>query len=280
MKSIFFLFLCIGMHAHLQGQMCQGFIFDTNSQPLAYVNVGLLGKIQGTTSDSTGFFQLQTTEDNHNDTIVFSMIGFEPKIMKVSELLKNENNNIVLTEKIYGLKEVVVYPSKTKEKILGNRHGRVASGGNKFEKGMELGVIINTKNRAYLKSLLLNISVRDNGKQYMKGERSDSVFYRLNIYKVTSDNEFVNEQSFPVYIRFLAKNSFDIVEIDLSHYNLVVEGKTLVAIEYISDDSRLMHFRSNLIGGTSSYIRPTSQANLIKIPYSLSIAVKTLLYKN
>ena len=49
-------------------------------EPLPYVNIGLINKNIGTVSDDYGYFELGVNAQlNAQDTLLFSMIGFESK---------------------------------------------------------------------------------------------------------------------------------------------------------------------------------------------------------
>jgi pimeloyl-ACP methyl ester carboxylesterase len=57
----------------------RGVIRDRKSNlPLPYVNIGILNKDVGTTTNSKGEFELPLLESNTNDTLRVSMVGYEP----------------------------------------------------------------------------------------------------------------------------------------------------------------------------------------------------------
>ena len=268
MKNLVLILLLIVVNVSLLRGQIQGFVYDKSTElPLAYVNIGILGKTAGIISDKDGSYQLEVTEDIMNDTIIFSIIGFYPTKMKVMDLINN--NNVFLLKKTYELEEIVVTPSKTKEKILGNnRKGMIATSGRTDSKGIEVGTILNVKNKAFLKTLILNMPIRD---QYLRKEKSDSIIYRLNIYKVIDDENFENEQTSPIYIKCVKRG--EKIEIDLSSYNLIVKGKTLISIEFIEDGYQDIYFRGNFIG-EKSYVRTANHVKWEKLSIALSMAVK------
>ena len=118
------------------------------------------------------------------------------------------------------------------------------------------------KKTAKVKSVNLNFSVCS----------YDSLFYRLNIYKVIGPLAFENVLESPIYLS-LAKNDVkETVRIDLEKYNVVMEGDFLVTIEHVKNlgDGRL-YFCAGLKERT--YYRKTSQGEWKTAPIGISISV-------
>lgn len=81
---------------------------DNTSLPLAGVNIINLNKIKGAMTDEYGRFKI---EAEVNDTLHFSLIGFQPiKVRVTNDWVKNKSTTIQLTEKAIALEEVIIQP--------------------------------------------------------------------------------------------------------------------------------------------------------------------------
>ena len=97
-------------------RIISGKVFDANNKaPLAYVNVGIPGKNRGTVTQQDGSFVLAIDKDMYEDSIRFSIAGYQARTVKIGQLL-----SVFLNEKITELKEVVVASRSPKTRRLGN----------------------------------------------------------------------------------------------------------------------------------------------------------------
>ena len=110
-KVLLFLLLAVGLYAQndKQPQQIVGIVSNDNtSLPLTGVNIINLNKIKATTSDEFGRFKI---EAEVNDTLHFSLIGFQPIKVRVSnDWVKNKTVTVQLTEKAIALEEVIIQP--------------------------------------------------------------------------------------------------------------------------------------------------------------------------
>ena len=233
-------------------QNITGVVVDkTTAKPLEYVNIGIPGKSIGTVCDANGKFSLKMDTAHLNDVLLFSCIGYKPVSYKISELVK-PNLTIEMQEANYNLNEVVIKPKKIVEKILGIKTTKrsVEAGFKENKLGYEMGVMMKNKKLAYLKTVNINIATCT----------YDTLFYRLNIYKATSDKTFENILKEPIYIKIAKDQVKETISINLKDKNIVVEGNFLVAIEHVKylGTGGLM-FCSAL--GHKTYYRTTSQGD-------------------
>ncbi len=85
----------------------QGRIIDkTDKEPLSYCNIGLMGKAKGTISNINGEFLLKINASAVGDSVIFTYLGYNNKIMPVEELL--EKNTVLMEKKSYSIQEVIV----------------------------------------------------------------------------------------------------------------------------------------------------------------------------
>ena len=90
-----------------------------SKEPLSYSTIEIKSLKTGTYSNEKGEFSITIPEKNDQDTILVSSLGFEKKIVKISELKIPGINYIELNNNIISLKEVIVKPVNTKTFVLG-----------------------------------------------------------------------------------------------------------------------------------------------------------------
>jgi hypothetical protein len=222
------------------------------------VNVGIIGKNVGTVTDQSGNFTLEIDNIYNNDSIRFSMIGYEPKSFLVSTFKENSAKPVYLSPKSYYLTEVKVFYHRTKEIMLGTPviSDALKSGFADNNLGSELGIMVDTKGQVKLEDINLNVAVCT----------YDSVTYRLNIYKSIDEIEYKNILSEPVYISFSKDKIKNVVTFDLRKYSIIVEGNVLITLELYKDlgEGRLLFYTQFFTGLT--YHKKTSEGKWTKAP--------------
>lgn len=94
---------------------------ETTGEPVAFVNLGVLGTLAGVASDMDGNFELVLPEKYTTYTIRVSAVGYRPYEVKVRELQGNENVKIALSPVSYGIGVVDIYAeSLVYKKMLKN----------------------------------------------------------------------------------------------------------------------------------------------------------------
>ncbi|MCL2098167.1 MAG: carboxypeptidase-like regulatory domain-containing protein [Bacteroidales bacterium] len=249
----------------LQGQnRISGSVLNAESNLLIeYVNIGIVGRNIGTVSDKNGQFNLLVESQYLNDSLLFSCIGYESFSVKISDI--TENAIIRLKEKSFLLNEVVVKPSKFKEKRLGinTKSGFMSTGFQDNNLGYECGLLMKNKKRAVIKSVNVNIS----------SCTYDTLFYRLNIYEVKENDSFKNILTEPIYVTASKEDVLNgSLQIDLTEQNIVVNGNFLVTLEHVRDLGRGgLWFPASLKQKT--YYRKTSQGKWETGPIGISLSV-------
>lgn len=247
------------------GQNISGIVFNEKSKlPIEYVNIGIARQNLGTVSDISGNYSLSIDSKFDNDTLLFSSIGYIPFSIKIADLKKGANKNVYLTEKVYKLNEVIVKAKIFKQQALGvTTHSKKVTAGFKDNLlGYELGILMKVKKSALIKRVNINFSTCS----------YDSIFYRLNIYKVHGKKNFENILSNPIYMHMPKDNLKDEIHIDLQSQNIIVNGDFLVTLEHVKDlGEGYLHFCAGLIDKT--YYRKTSQGEWETVPVGISISV-------
>lgn len=253
------------------GQKYSGFVFNSkDKKPIEYVNIGVIGKNIGTTSDENGNYNLTIDSKFDNDTLKFSCIGYELFSIKVSDYKSLLNKNIALNERYYKLDEVVVSPKIYKQKTFGytTRFKSMQAGFDKNDLGYECGILLKIKKSALLETLNLNVVSCS----------FDTIFYRVNLYKVVNETTYENILTSPIYIKIPKDKIKDKITIDLLPYNLKVNGDCLITLEYIKElGNGYLWFCARFPGKT--YIRKTSQGNWETVPIGISFSVDAKIEK-
>jgi len=177
----------ISVIVHSQEKTITGTVWNFgNSEPLAYVNIGIKNKTVGTVSNNNGLFKLLLNDKvSSKDTVVFSYIGFKTEKYLVSEL-NNIKKPILLQPKNMELNEVVV--SSKKIKLKSKKIGRTSKGlglmhsnfYSYYEKNVddrlskERGMKFKMRRNCHIKGLNFNITSND----------FKSLKFRVNFYKV------------------------------------------------------------------------------------------------
>jgi hypothetical protein len=269
MRLIVIVFIFLQVSAF--GQNYNGLVLNTKDQkPLGFVNIGIVGKNIGTISDENGKYNLVLDNKFNNDTLKFSLISFELFSIKVSDYKLLSNKNIALKEKYYKLNEVVISPKAYKQKTLGyTTNSKVIRAG--FERndlGYECGVLLKIKKSAILETLNLNVV----------SCTFDTIFYRINLYKVVNRKSFENILTGPIYFKIPKTKIKDKIIIDLLPYNLNVYGDCLVTLEHIKVLGKgSLWFCASFPGKT--YFRKTSQGEWDSAPVGISFSVNAKIEK-
>lgn len=262
-RNLIFMLLLLGSSANAQD--IRGTVVDAQGQrPAEFVNVGIRGKNIGTVTDERGRFSLVVDAQYDQDTVLFSMLGYETKTVTVSDLRKPVEHVIQLVPKVYELAEAQVKPRIFKERILGVRSTKkwLVAGFAEDRLGDEYGILMKAKKAVFLKQLNLNVAQCT----------YDTVFFRLNVYEVRGEMDFVNILREPIYIKLAKSQIQDKIEVDLVSRNIVVEGDLVVALEHVKDlgEGNLM-FCAGL--SEKTYFRKTSQGNWQTSPVGISLSV-------
>lgn len=215
------------------GQTISSRVIDTKTgQPIAYVNIGIVGENIGTVSNEDGVFELSITDASDTDTLRFSMISYLTKEFTVADLRRSGiSESIMLDQRHIELSEVVVAAQKATQIKLGldRKHCypiplyKGASSNIAFpQEGYrhEIGTRYSNTNLIYLDSIQLNFAASN----------ADTLEFRLNVYAI--ENEIMsNILVEPIYILLSKKEAENFPIIDLSKYQIEVESDFLVTIE-------------------------------------------------
>lgn len=254
------------------GQKYSGLITEkATGQPISYVNLGVMGKNLGTVSDQDGKYTLKIDTALDKDTLRVSCIGFYPFTMNVSDFRKLRSYDIRLEERIFEVPEIIITPKKYQNKILGvsTKFKAIQAGFKKENQlGYECGILMKIKKSALLEKLIINFAYCT----------YDTIFYRINIYRVNGKMDFENIMQNPIYLKLPRESVSEQIEVDLTEFNITVYGDILVTLEHIKDlgEGHLL-FCAGFANNT--YYRRTSQASWEKVPIGISISMAAMVEK-
>jgi hypothetical protein len=100
-----------GITVNLHAQIITGRITDTNGEPAVYATIFIKELKQGSTATEDGYYELKLPEGTYNCT--FQSIGYETFTCAVSVGSEPVELNVILKEKAYELKEIII--SNTRE---------------------------------------------------------------------------------------------------------------------------------------------------------------------
>ena len=253
---------------YTNAQVIKGNISDSlSNEPIAYVNIGIIGKYIGTVSNDKGDFELAINNVSTTDTLKFSIIGYEPQSFLVSDLTKPERIiKIKLVKRVEVLSEVIVTPKTPDPAVIGIKQkwcypiplykgasSRLGLPSNDL--GQEIGTIFSNKGKLIkLDSVQLNFSKC----------LYDSVTFRLNVYSKL-DESIKNILNTPLYFTMSKDEILKSPVIDLSGYDLVIDTDFVVTIENIKNIGGLgLYFFANFKSKAKKYptiYRKSSQSN-------------------
>jgi hypothetical protein len=269
-KVIFLLVLFIPDIAYCQLFEGRVLLNDTNTG-IPFVDVGIIGKNIGTVTDQSGKFSINLDNINDNDSIRFSMIGYDSKSFLVNAFKADSIKTVYLSPKSYYLTEVKVFYHKTRRILLGSpvNTETLKSGFGENNLGSELGVKINSPGEVKLLDLNLNVATCT----------YDSVTYRLNIYQTIDEVIYKNILTEPIYVSFTKDKIDQIVTFDLQKYSIVVKGDFLVTLELYRDlgEGRLLFYTQYFTSYT--YHKKTSEGKWTKASGAIGMYLHGLLIK-
>ena len=85
----------------------KGTVYDSNNEPIPFVNIYILDTYKGTTTNEKGFYEINY-QSNKTFTIVFQCLGYKTQKYTISSVEFPYLLNVVLVEESYNLNEVII----------------------------------------------------------------------------------------------------------------------------------------------------------------------------
>jgi len=119
MKAHILIYLFVFTVLNVKGQSIEGEITDNKDNPLGSVNISIINKSSGITSDKNGNYSM-TIDANRSHVIAFSFIGYQTEKIRIPMLKKGQKYklDIVLIESNTLLKDIIVKDQKSRKNNL------------------------------------------------------------------------------------------------------------------------------------------------------------------
>jgi len=228
MKTRVVVFLCTLATTVSLGQVVHGLVSDRKTkEPLPYVHIGVAGKNMGVISREDGSFKIDLSEAAREDTLIFSMIGYESQFYSVRQV--QERTDIKLTPVVYQSNEFVIFrDTRARPEIKMGRHTptKAADGKSGIEDygvGGEIGLKISPKGGKYF--------VND-ARFHMQSHTVDSILFRINLYLV-DENDMPAESVLQREIYATARKKMQWIVAELRDQNIVMEEDLIVTYELV-----------------------------------------------
>jgi hypothetical protein len=226
----------------------KGTVIDKKTnEPIPFSSVGIIGKTMGTVSNENGYFELVLKEINETDSLKISAIGYQSKSYTVKQAKNFTAEKIYLNESAVLLNEVVIKPSKTITKVLGNKNYNKNiscsfQGVDNNYKGVQAAIKANNKKGRVVWIENFNFFIS-------KNDAADSAMFRLNFYK-EDKNGMPGENILRQPIVFKTEVERGEVSVDLKKYNINTNDDFFISLECLSDNinSKNLAFSGALLG--------------------------------
>lgn len=230
-----------------------GFIQDEQGNPIAYVNVGIVGTSIGTISEEDGNFSLFLSNSTKpNDLLRFSMIGYKSQSFLIKDL--KDEQNITLEEAVFELNEIVIRPDISNKKVIerskikGNRNVNFSIAQKPRQNlGSEIGKRFNIKKQ---------LTQIETLKFYIRSNNFSSAKFRISFYDIKDKLPHKNLFNQDILVTVSNKET-GWIELDLTEYDLYTENDFIASIQWIdasADGKNLaMPIRFPVIGNQHFY---------------------------
>lgn len=203
---------------HLNGKVVDA----RTNKPLPYVNIGILGKVMGTTTNNDGTFHLNYSRQNLTDTVKISFIGYKNELLILHDSVLRYHE-IKLEQNYISLQEVIIRSSDPKVLIVSaiqNFQENYMQQAANFTSFYRESVKKNHNHMIYLESILqvYKSPYKDNafqidaarilrGRKIYDADNLDTVSFRLQggvegclmMDVVQNKPDFLLEELFPLY---------------------------------------------------------------------------------
>jgi hypothetical protein len=217
MKVFLFLFLTLSLSAQIRGVVKD----SISGEPIPYVNIWVENETIGTTSEIDGSFFLEVNKDKN---IVFSILGYEKKIIKGSKI-----TTVILKPMTYEFKEVVVLNKKKSKQI------EIGTIKNAIFQSFDNGPKVEAKFFPYQKSYAKTKFIKD--VTIFTDSRIDSASIKIHFYSV-DENGFPGKELLSKDFVVTLKKGVLRHKFDVSHFDMLFpENGIFVAYEKLFVES-------------------------------------------
>ena len=198
MKYLFFLLFSLSFFAQTKGV-----VVDESGKPIPYVNIWVENENIGTTSEENGEFSIAASA---NKNLIFSILGFEKRIIKASEV-----SNVKLKAISFQLDEVVIARRfETKKIEIGQINNSPFEA---FDNGPRIDVKFFPYETSYKRTRFIKkVSI-------LTDSRIDNATVKIHFYKVDSNgfpgDELLTKDFIVTLQKGVVRNGFDLTDLNL-----------------------------------------------------------------
>ena len=226
------LFILFSITSWSQNITITGEVLGENKEAIPYANIGIKDKNIGTLSDETGKFTFLVKENNINDSLSFSHLGYRDLTFKIEDIIQQNIHEFMLLEDpadIVELDQVTIEFKKTQLKEIGTKSfvsyvQGIVENDDENKNIREFAKKINLKKPS--KILDLNIALDQ--------IKIDSAVFRVNIYSIKNNLPHENVTSEQIIIKQKIVQGWN--KFDLTTYDLKYENPIFITLEYLPDD--------------------------------------------
>ena len=270
--AVLLLFIC-GVCSPAFAQISvSGVVLDSVTQTaLPFVNIGIRDKNIGTATLSDGSFSIHIPLQYEQDTLTFSMVGYEKWSLPLQDSSRVHQQTFKLKQRTTGLKPVTITTSKLVERSFGIRNSKAllhfTDGSTQQRDIFEIAQLIK------LDTVLSRITSVN---LHINQARRDSGTFRINFYGYDGSRptERILEKS------IVQKKSIQEgwLKFDLTAYDVYLKGRFIVALEFIPTGRKSdpIYYEVKLGGSAKSFLRTSSQGAWSVPPHHYRLFVTAL----
>lgn len=181
----------------------KGVVVDESGKPIPYVNIWLENENIGTTTEENGEFSITASA---NKNLIFSILGFEKRILKASEV-----SNVILKSISFQLDEVVIARHfETRKLEIGPINNSVFEA---FDNGLRIDVKFFPYEAVYKKTKYIKkVSI-------LTDSRIDNATVKIHFYKADANGfpgeELLTKDYIVTIQKGVVRNGFDLTDLNL-----------------------------------------------------------------
>ncbi|MDO5637527.1 MAG: carboxypeptidase-like regulatory domain-containing protein [Myroides sp.] len=252
MKQLILTILFLFVHCLINAQVINGTIYSESEDfPIPYTKIGVQGENIGVVTNENGHFSIDLTNANPAGKIIIEVAGHDIFLEDIKDFVQQNNREIFLTHQAIELQELVITPRvlidktwgvKTKTKsvlfVVNPDDGQGIS-------NTETAFRFNTKKPAKINKINLNVA---------NINTDQPVILRYSIYNEKDGFPHKNILEEEITEELTADKIIDgTFALDVSDYNIWVQGKFFVAIHFLNKFTGEVQISASLL--RTGYVR-------------------------
>ncbi|HTI92847.1 MAG TPA: alpha/beta hydrolase-fold protein, partial [Puia sp.] len=242
-----------------------------NKEMLPYVNIGIKHKNIGTVSAKNGSYSILIPTQNQDDTLTFSMVGYNEFNLPLRNIISTDPQTIKLEARHLALEPARVTVKLVEKKIgLVKNHALIhfVDGSTNKNDIFEIAQLVKL-DTILTKITSVNLTITE--------AREDSGLFRINFYgfdglrptgRVVETSLIQTHAIVPGLLLF-----------DLKKYNIYLKGNIVIGIEFLPTgkaNSGRINYEVKLGGPAKSFVRTSSQGDWRVPPHHYRLFITAL----